>query len=203
MVILFICEMKKTFQYYIDKVKQSFYFRLSGENKKLKTGMQCILLILKSRNLLPKNLRALELFGMHGLWHTMDYIDLVDHLDIFEIDNTYSDFSKRNLPQSKVDFYSEDSIVWLSKTTNSYNFVVADIPFSGPFYTEQGTPKFFSDLLKVTESKGVLIFNSHTELLATENFKHHILELVGADRVKDLFFIPKNTFITYTVLILN
>ena len=126
--------MRKVIQYYSDLLKFILYSKLSGEEKKLKTGMQSVLLLLRSKDLLPKKIRALEMFGMHGLWHTMDYVHLVEHLDIFELDKKFSDLSKKNLPKNKTNFFSEDSIKWISSSNKTYNFIVADIPYSGTFY---------------------------------------------------------------------
>ena len=193
--------MRKVIQYYSDLLKFILYSKLSGEEKKLKTGMQSVLLLLRSKDLLPKKIRALEMFGMHGLWHTMDYVHLVEHLDIFELDKKFSDLSKKNLPKNKTNFFSEDSIKWISSSNKTYNFIVADIPYSGTFYNELGLPLFFNDMLKVTEKNGILIFNCHTKILSDPLFENNIRTLNNTEKtISQILLVPKNSLVTYVIL---
>ncbi len=138
---------KEVIQYYKDRMKQSFFSRFSGIKNRVKTGMQSILLELKIKDLLPEKINALAMFGMHALWHTMDYIEYVNHLDIFEIDITYHDLSKIQLKGYPVEFHNSDSIKYVQETGSKYNFIVADIPYSGPFYEADGLPYFFDHLI--------------------------------------------------------
>ena len=61
--------------------KDFLKFKLYGLVKKkairFQTGMDQIMLQLELRDSLPNNATAIEMFGMHGLWHTMDYINKV------------------------------------------------------------------------------------------------------------------------------
>jgi len=192
-------------QYFKDFLKQSFYKRFTGIGKRSKTSMQRVLLELKLKQLLPEKIIALEMFGMHGLWHTMDYIDFVISLDMFEINKTYHEMSKGSLKNYPVKFHHQDSIKYISETKATYNFVVADAPIIlGKFFESNGLPYFFNDLIKVTASSGIIIFNFHS------NYLHNFLEFklliqnnVGSRKIKELFFVPRNENLTYGVLVLE
>lgn len=195
---------KEDFQYYKDRIKQSLYRRFTGINKRTKTGMQSVILELKIKNLLPAKINAIEMFGMHALWHTMDYIEYVDHLDIFEINTRYHELSKIKLKKYPVQFYNADSINYVRTTKLKYNFVVADIPYSGDFYDDSGLPPFFNDLIRIAESDAVIIFNFHSEKLRDySGITALIHEKTGQRKIKDLFFTPRNELITYIILVLE
>lgn len=163
--------------------------------------MQSVLLQLRLRGLLPKRIRAVELFGMHGLWHTMDYVPLVEQLDFFEIDKAYLDLARNNLHPFPVTFHCADSIAWLRTTTERYDLVVADIPFSGPFYRDNGLPRFISDLYKATLNGGVLIVNCHARFLANSDQLASAFEAAAEGRtIRDIFFVPRNSSVTYVVI---
>lgn len=55
-------------------MKYHCYSFLGKHVGKLQTPMQQVLLQLQIKELLPSRVDALEMFGMHGLWHTMDYV---------------------------------------------------------------------------------------------------------------------------------
>ena len=195
---------KEVKQYYKDRIKQSFFSRFSGVDKRVKTGMQSILLELKIKSLLPEKINAIEMFGMHGLWHTMDYIEYIDHLDIFEIDATYHDLSKIKLKKYPVEFYNLDSIKYIQETELKYNFIVADIPYGGTFYEENGLPYFFDQLIKIAEADSVIVFNCHSvKLKDYEAIKLLIQNRVEQRKIKDLFFTPRNELVTYITIVLQ
>lgn len=188
-------------QNFKDKLKQSFYNKIGGKEKKLKTSMQSLILQLELKNLLPKNMKAIEVFGMHGLWHTKDYIHLVDELDIFEINKKYHDLSKKNLKKFKVNYFLQDSIKFIAETENKYDLVVADIPFGGDFYSETGLPRFIDDLIKISKERSILIFNMHSKFLKDYQRIQSELILKSKDKkVIDLFFIARNSEVSYVVV---
>lgn len=196
---------KELRQYWIDRLKLAISNKISGENKRHKTAMQQLLLILKVKNLLPKHIMAVELFGMHGLWHTMDYIEKVESLDIFEINPTYHKLSKRLLKKYSVRFFLQDSIAFIATTNLRYNFVVADIPFGGNFYTSNGLPFFLLNLIKLVDPDGgVLIFNCHARYFQHfENLKLQIASVVDSHSIKEIFCMPRNESIGYIILALT
>lgn len=197
--------MKETIQYLIDYLKLIFYKLLSLlVGSKLRSSMKLLLLQLELKKLLPNKINALEMFGMHGLWHTMDYLHLVDSLDIFELNQHYHKLSRLNLRGYKVNFYNEDSIKFIHNTTNKYNFIVADIPFNGPFYDENGLPLFLDDMIRIASDSSVIIFNLHSSRLQYfEKVQADIKDKVKNRIIKDLFFVPKNSSIGYVALILQ
>lgn len=195
---------KELVQYLKDSLKQSFYKRITGLNKKTKTGMQNVLLQLKVKDLLPSHIKAVELFGMHGLWHTLDYVDITDSLDMFEINKRYLELSKIKLKKYNVKYFNQDSIKFINETNQKYNFIVADIPFGGNFYESSGLPYFFSDFIRIADDSSVIIFNCHSQKL--KDFKTLVSQItrqVSPREIKDLFFVPKNELIGYIVLVLN
>lgn len=194
--------MKKEYlQYYKDRIKCSVYKKITGVNKKTKTSMQSVLLQLKLKNLLPEKINAIEMFGMHGLWHTMDYIDYVSNLDIFEINKTYHELSKISLKKYPVKFYNSDSIKHIKETSIKYNFIVADIPNGGDFYDDNGLPLFFDYLVGNIDDSGIIIFNCHSVRLKEYNLLVSLIkEKVKPREIKDLFFVPRNDVMSYVVL---
>ncbi len=192
---------KENIQYYKDRLKYFFYKKTTGINKKSKTSMQSLLLQLQIKNLLPEKIYAIELFGMHGLWHTMDYINYVDNLDIFEINERYHELSKNVLKKYPVQFYNLDSIIYIKETKNKYNFIVADIPYGGDFYDNNGLPYFFEYFIKIANNNSIIIFNCHSAKLKEYNFLVKLInEKIEQREIKDLFFVPRNNVMSYIVL---
>lgn len=190
-------------QYWKDRLTTWLLSHVAGQERRLKSGMQSVLLQLELKGSLPKPMTAVELFGMHGLWHTMDYVRLVEHLDFFEIDKQYLDLARRNLGRYPVTFHHGDSIAWLRSCEKQYNFVVADIPFSGPFYHADGMPLFLDDLVRITSPGGVLVFNAHAKHLSQyPAFEACIREHASGRTIADLFLVPRNSQVTYVVLTL-
>ncbi len=192
-------------QYWKDRLKYLFVKSITGENRRVKTPMQQIILTLRLKNILPERITAIEMFGMHGLWHTMEYVTLVESLDIFEINKSYHELSKKLLKNYPTQFFHEDSIQFIASTNLNYNFVVADIPFGGDFYDLTGLPVFIDDLIKLIDpSGGVLIFNCHSHFLKSyKQLQECIKSSVHTHVVSDLFFVPRNESMSYIVLCLN
>jgi len=175
------------FQYLKDYFKYLIYKKITGIYKKSKTNMQSVLLQLKVKNLWPDKVRALEMFGRHGLWHTMDYVAWVDHPDIFELNPRFHELSQKNLKKYPVSFYNSDSIRFIQETQKKYDLIVADSPYGGNFYAEDGLPYFFNDFIKIADVKSIIIFNCHTIKLAKfEKLTQIIHQRVG-NRICFLF----------------
>lgn len=193
----------ETTQYYKDRLKLAFYNRITGKKKKIKTAMQSALLQLDLKGLFPANAKAIELFGMHGLWHTTDYIRYVDSLAIFEINKKYHELSKKVLKKYPVTFHHADSLKYAAETADRYNFVVADTPYGGDFHDPDGLPVFFDDLVRICLPGGVIIFNIHSDQLHRfKTIEALISQKLGARKLKDLFFTPRNQSVSYIVLAL-
>lgn len=195
---------KEKIQYYKDLLKYFLYKKVTGVNKKTKTSMQSVLLQLQVKNLFPEKINAIEMFGMHGLWHTMDYINYVSNLDIFEINKDYHELSKNALKSHPVQFYNVDSIKYIKETSNKYNFIVADIPYGGDFYDDNGLPFFFEYFIKISNDNSIIIFNCHSVKLKEYNFLVKIIKEKTEQReIKDLFFVPRNDEMSYIVLVIK
>jgi len=192
---------KENIQYYKDKLKYLFYKNTTGINKKSKTSMQSLLLQLRVKKLFPEKIKSIEMFGMHGLWHTMDYISYVTHLDIFEINERYHELSKKALKNYPVNFYNLDSINYIKETNLKYNFIVADIPYGGNFYDSAGLPFFFEYLIKIADNNSIIVFNCHSVKLKEYRFLVKLIkEKIEEREIIDLFFVPRNDLMTYIVL---
>ena len=136
---------------------------LGRRSGRLKTPMDMVILSLKAYKLLPANLTALEVFGMHGLWITYDYANLCDYLELWEVNPMYAKYAKKFLPMATVRV--GDSIEAANKGNllrNDYNFVVIDNPISGPYNSEKYCEHFdlFPALLERIADKTVFIMNT-------------------------------------------
>jgi len=109
---------------FIDVLKRS---------ERLKTSMDTVILTLRHFNIIPKEIIALELFGMCGLWVTKDYGHYCNYLELWEINPFYAKWAQYFLPNATVQ--NGDSIEACQKgklLRNDYNFIVIDSP-GGPF----------------------------------------------------------------------
>lgn len=192
----------QTMQYIKDYVKTGFYGVLRKYCPKLQTPMDQVILQLKLRRLLPKECHALEMFGMHGLWHTMDYIKDMKSLDFFELDSTWCTFAKRNLSQYNVKIFNQDSIVYLKNTHNKYNFIVCDIPYSTSFYDLKGMPLFWSDLINASKEEAIIIINIHNTYLSKQSLQSMMVNY-KAEKILDFFMVARNDLISYLVVVLK
>jgi hypothetical protein len=101
---------------------------------RLQTPMAQLLGTLDTYELLPPTINALELFGMHGLWHTRDYVGRCSSLEFYELDPTYAAYAARTLPNA--DVVVADSIETVKTgrlRRDKYDFVVSDNPFRAPY----------------------------------------------------------------------
>jgi hypothetical protein len=101
---------------------------------RLQTPMTQLLGTLDTYELLPPTIDALELFGMHGLWHTRDYVSRCSSLEFYEIDPTYAAYAARTLPNTEV--IVADSIQTVKARRlgrDMYDLVVSDNPSRSPY----------------------------------------------------------------------
>ena len=81
-----------------------------------------------------RNINALEVFGMHGLWTAVWYLSKCQHLDLWEIDRAYADFARRL--GSNVNVTVGDSVNAANKNDSrlgKYNFIMLDNPLGGVY----------------------------------------------------------------------
>lgn len=194
---------------------------------RLKTPMDIVILWLKTNNYFPKQLVALEPFGMHGLWHTKDYSPYCVYNEIFEIEKSYFNFLKKEFPQFNCRM--EDSIQAIKNhnlNRDKYNFIVIDNPYGGIYgniYCEHFD--LFHSVLNYLEEDSILILNfiidqsnftgeqikrrenfyGKTRITAKEamNFYIKAIELNQDKKVIDSIIIPRNEVIGYLVFVIN
>ena len=128
---------------------------------RLQTPMRQLLGALEAYEALPAPLTALELFGMHGLWHTRDYVGRCSALDLYELNGAYAEYAARTLPNTRV--MEADSIEAVNTghlPRPAYNFIVIDNPVKGSFgpgYVEHFD--LFPEVLAILDDPGVLVLN--------------------------------------------
>ena len=127
---------------------------------RLQTPMTQLLGSLRARAMLPTEMTALELFGMHGLWHTRDYAPHCRSLEFYEIDPVFAAYAARGLPNAEV--VVGDSIQAVRSGTlkrDKYTFIVLDNPSQSPYgngYIEHFD--LFPQILRYIDD-GVLVLN--------------------------------------------
>lgn len=191
----------QTKQYYKDLIKFKICAYCTKLVGRLYTPMQQVMLQLTVRELLPERIDALEMFGMHGLWHTMDYLDYVDTLDFFELESVYCDFAKKNLCYEKVNFFCEDSIKYIKNTSKKYSFIVSDNPYGADFINDDGSPKFLNDIIKIAKDKAIIIFNMRNKYI--QNYYRIRDEINMKRKCSDIFCVSRNKQVSYIVVVLD
>jgi hypothetical protein len=143
--------MKKIFVIIKDLIKRKI-LNLNKKMGRLKTPMDMVILTLKVYQLLPHPLIALDLFGMHGLWTTADYVHYCDYLEIWEIEPIYAKFAKKFFPKTKVNIGDSIKAVQNKKLNkNKYNFIVIDNPIGGVFNEEKNYCEHFNLFPKILD----------------------------------------------------
>lgn len=192
--------------YIKERIKCGLYRIITRIMPRVQTPMQQVFFQLQHKGYWNSGngKKALEMFGMFGLWHTMDYINQVGQIDFFEIDEKIIGYAKKTL-KGEVNFYCEDSIKHIKETKKKYDLVVADIPhyFNEGFDQKTGISPFMKDMINVTSAGGVIIMNLHTEYL----HRHHDIYLQVRDmserEIKDLFYVVRSQRTTYAVVVMG
>lgn len=121
--------------------------------------MQGVLRELARRNIDPRNLHAIELFGGMGKFHTLDYAHRVESMEIWEIDPKLGKPLQSNLPTAKIritDTYTE-----LKNASKRYDLVVCDNPMSLYGSNDRHCEHFdlFPDIFSILADQAILILN--------------------------------------------
>ena len=118
--------------------------------------MQKILRGLRARGIDLGSLRALELFGGSGGFHTLDYSDEVASLEVWEIDPNLEESLRRNLSEATiriVNCYDE-----IKRTPHRFDLVVVDNPMS--IYDGHCEHfDLFPDLFRVANDEAILLLD--------------------------------------------
>jgi len=103
-----------------------------------------------------QELDALEVFGYDGSFHTQDYVQKVNSLEVWEIDETCFDALRKNLPSAEVKVV--DSFIEINRTRKSFDLIVIDNPTS-TFGKHCEHFSLFPDVFRVLKQDGILIVN--------------------------------------------
>ena len=118
--------------------------------------MQKVLRKLRARGINLRSLRALEVFGGSGEFHTVDYADKVSSLEVWEIDPQLEKSLRRNLPKATIRIV--DSHAELKRTQARFDFVIVDNPMS--IYDGHCEHfDLFPDLFRVARDETILLLD--------------------------------------------
>ena len=141
----------------MEKVSRLFRNAVRSARRSLGLSpMQKVLRRLQAREIDLGSLHALELFGGSGAFHTVDYLDKVASLEVWEIDPNLEDSLRSNLPKATiriVNCYDE-----IMRTRHRFNLVIVDNPMS----TYDGRCEHFDlfpDLFRVARDQAVLLLD--------------------------------------------
>jgi hypothetical protein len=123
--------MNEKLQILRDQVKRRFIDSAQG-SRRLQTPMTNLVGMLKAYGVFPQAPNALELFGMHGLWHTRDYVEHCSTIEFYELNPVYASFAARTLPNSNVVVADSIDAVNSGKLKRAkYDLIVSDNPYLG------------------------------------------------------------------------
>lgn len=181
---------EQTADYVSEVVKRRVTDLVTARLRRLRSPMQMIVAQLQAKRLMPQPAHALELFGLYGIYVTMDYLPHVDSVDFFELDEERLNLARHNLPADKVRFHAEDSVAYVARTDRRYNFIVADPPIGGcSFHDASGLPAFFEDLVRVADSRAVIAATvSARSLERYQEVEDQLRARAGDRKVVDFFF---------------
>jgi hypothetical protein len=116
---------------YVKKQQLSRYLALKLSRNRAFTALQLVIKTLRSNHYLPKNIIALEVFGFIGTSTALDYADLTDYLEMWELDPYFAKKAQKLNPRAKV--MCGDSMEALAQgkvLRRDYNFIVIDANIS-------------------------------------------------------------------------
>jgi hypothetical protein len=106
-------------------------------------------------------LRALEFFARDGSWQTTVYADKVKELHAWEIEKTFEETLKANLPNAKVRIGDSFELAKEEEFAGQFDFIVIDNP-QGIYGDKEQYCEHFEALECVEQllsDKGIVIFN--------------------------------------------
>ena len=151
---------------YVKKQKLSRYLSLKLSRNRTFTAMQLMLKTLETNQMLPQKLIALELFGFIGTSTTMDYQDLAEYIEMWELNPYYAAEAKKNIPKATV--VCGDSIKTIKEgevLRKDYNFIVID-PNSASTFDDGSYESFgvFNHTLKYIADEAVIFVTIYSNL---------------------------------------
>ena len=101
-------------------------------------------------------MNALEVFGASGDSHTLDYVNLVRDLTVWELDSRHEPALRRNLPSAHIQI--TDSYVEATRTSESFELIVVGNPM-GVFANHCEHFDLFPSLFPLASDKVVIVLN--------------------------------------------
>ncbi len=191
-----------------------------------------VIRLLEKNNFLNMS-NTLEVFGYTGEYHTLDYLEHVNSLDIWEIDRACEKKLKENLPTANVKI--TNSYIEIKSTNKLFNTIIID-NHQGIFGDDKCEHfEIIEDCFQKLENKGVIIANVIPNILISkyetpkeirekhiERRKHFYgysdggiipldymenfyknLALKNGYKAEHVFFVTRNYLMTYVVLCLK
>ena len=174
---------------YLKELIKSYIYQIVGSKMhRFHTPMEQVMKYLRYSRLLPaKGCTALEMFGMFGLWHTKDYVKVVEHIDFFEIDKNIIKYAKKSFRKENMDFYCADSIEYIKNTNKKYDLVIADQPDCLDLYEkETGIPTFLEYMFRVSKENSILVFNIRTKCLPKSKKIKEKIYAIATREIKEM-----------------
>lgn len=149
--------------------------------------------LLKKNNFLIMD-NTLEVFGYNGEYHTLDYINHVNNLEIWEISSDCEAILKSNLPNAKVKI--TDSYKEIRQTTNIYDTIIID-NHQGIFGDNKCEHfEIIENCFSKLSDKSVLITNVIPDILVSKYDTPIVITAKHIERRKTFYSHPTGTSIT-------
>jgi len=117
--------------------------------------------MLEVKEQLPNPMIALELFGRHGLWKTLDYASRCQYLEFYEVVPEFASFARHVLPCRTTTVRVMDSIQAVRTgrlLRDDYNFVVID-NWTGARHGHYEHFDLFPNVFDRLASRAILVMN--------------------------------------------
>lgn len=126
----------------------------------------------REKNIDLSQMKALEIFARDGSWQTLSYANKVSHIDAWEIDPSFQNSLKKNLPKATIKI--TDSIQEITKRVNfeKYDFIVIDNGQNCYGENRQFCEHFdvIPQIASLLKKKGIIIFNINRKPFGYSHF---------------------------------
>ena len=132
--------------------------------------------LLENQGIELNKLSALEMFGRDGTAHVTAYAEKVRSLEVWEIDKSWEDSLKNNLPNAEIKII--DSINQINNGLNLPKFDLIIIDNTIPMFGPKNEPNkycehfdFIKNIGKIMENNAIVIFNINKQPF---NYDHQL-----------------------------
>jgi len=132
---------------HVNAIKRKFGF----------TSMQKIFKEIRRRKVEINKLRALEVFGGRGYFHTIDYASQVGSLEVWEFLPECAKYLRFNLPKAEIKI--TNSYNEIKNITKKYDLIVVDTPICISVSGHYEHFGLFPDIFGITNDFCILILN--------------------------------------------